>query len=261
MTENQPWESSSDIEASVRGVEGRLFARLRARRPRRRIALAIGALVAAVALFVGGIAFGAAAYAAPGRTVPGVATPGPGAANAAFSVSCYLTAGAAADDSWSTQQFTEPGDPASALRLDAARALPAATCLTSLDQERQLRSFDGAIRQQRALGMRCGLIVSPGVPDFYFHTGTSVSSSSSGSTAIFVLDGPTGQVVVMGNFLAAPEPLPSGCASVSLPATPALAVGALAACAVDASHASVYVRGSESAATVCSRHRYSTWEH
>lgn len=38
--------------------------------------------------------------------------------------------------------------------------------------------------------------------------------------------------VVMGNFLAAPERLPSGCPSVSLPA-----------------------------ATVCSRHRYSTWKH
>lgn len=260
MTNIQPWESDAAVGESVEVVRASLFARLRRRPPRRRLLVALSAIVAGAVLFAGGIAFGAAAYASPNRDV--ASRPSPGVA--ALSISCF-TSPKAKTGSW-MQEYPAPTDAASTLLLEAAKSDPAQTCVTALNQESELKSFGKELGKSNDSEVDCGVLTATTLPAFYFELEGGAFQESGGlgyspasvGFGIALLNG-SKLTTYVGSFTPPAKPLPSTCVTITLPPTTVLTPRMLGACSVDARHANVYVLGTDSVAVVCKQRGYKPW--
>ena len=260
MTNIHPWESDAAVDESVEVVRANLFSRLRARRPRHRVLVALCATVAGAGLFAGGIAFGAAAYASPSRAVASRIS----STQTALTISCFASP-KAKSRSW-IQEYPTSGDPGSKLLLDAAKADPEQSCVTQLNQESELMAFGRELEKGNDSGVDCGVLTATSLPAFYFELEGGAFQESGGlgyspagvGFGVALLNG-TELTTYVGSFTPPAKPLPSTCVTITLPPTTVVTSTMLGACSVDARHANVYVLGTESIAAVCKQHGYKIW--
>jgi hypothetical protein len=237
MNNTDPWMSDTNITVSVEKVGHTVFTHLRPSTRARRSVLGIGAVLAAMGLFTGGIAFGAAAYASPNPNPSSAPTAvQPSVQNAAFSVACYP---AGKGDPVATQQFTH----SNALLLEQAQVDPSSTCLASLHTLVATEKFGFAIRDEHTAGHDCGVFNTPGVAPFHFTTKTV-----------------GGLLEYSGTFKKPTTPLPANCVTVTFPAIP-LSESMLATCQIDPKHAAVYILDGASAAATCKSNGHTLWRN
>lgn len=232
MSELNPWDDAAAVTESIERVQSRVFERLPSVKRRRRVIRALGAGAAALGLFAGGIAVGAAAYASPLLR----------SSDNLFFINCYKSP--TTTSVWTGINYNNNADdPATDSEVAAAKADPVSPCLTNINRGTVDMAFGFAMSAQYKAGQHCGYLSSPGAASVYFTTFTSNGAIGFQST----------------NRLPA-RSLQPNCANIVIPTIKVLTKNQMGACTVDAIHVNVYVLGNRPLATVCARHGLTIWK-
>jgi hypothetical protein len=268
MLINQNPPDLSEVNASVDRVRGELFARLR--RPMRPRALRTGVAVAvAVALFGSGIGIGTAAANASTAGLPVPSTTGPavaptsGPSEFTFRIDCYTgpnPAHPSTSDAWIQLGYNKVIDPTGDL-LTAAAANPAAACQTqSEDSARTEAYFKSA--QSVPSSTTCLTVTMPGIAPYYLWSTWDDSTDMRKTPTTPWEDRPSSYTqenhLTTASYLK-PAGYPGNCAQLAV-AEPREPHPSLAACAVDATHAAVFVvKANETVRESCELRGYQPW--
>lgn len=266
ITQNPP--EPSVVNASVDRVRGELFTSLR-RSPRPRALRSVIALAVAAALFGSGIGIGTAAANAstgglpvPGTTGPEVA-PTTGPSEFSFGIDCYTGPNPAhpTSDAWIQLGYNTVTDAITGDVLSAAAADPAAACQNKSEVIARTEAYFKAA-QSVSSSTTCLVVTMPGLAPYYLWSTwddpTDLTKTPTPSWEKRPSNYTQDNHLSTGNYLK-PADYPSTCAQLAV-SVPSVPHPQLAACAVDATHAAVFVvKADETVSESCRSRGYQPW--